>query len=290
MEDIAVITKTQLNLNLLSSGKVRDTYVLGENLLMVSTDRVSAFDVVFKEGIPYKGTVLNMLSSFWFSRTNNIIKNHFVSLDIPSDLPGTISKRSMIVKKANPVQLECVVRGYLTGSAFKEYQKSGTICGIELPKGLKNGDELPKPIFTPSTKAKTGHDENIGEQKAIEIVGNSVYDIIKQKSLELYAFGKSHALKSGLVLADTKFEFGLLDSEIILIDEALTPDSSRYWVKEKYDKGVLESLDKQFLRDYLERINWNKSPPPPSLPKEIIQKTSERYLEAYKMLTGKNLS
>ncbi|MBI2079294.1 phosphoribosylaminoimidazolesuccinocarboxamide synthase, partial [Candidatus Micrarchaeota archaeon] len=241
-----------------------------------------------------KGNVLNSLSIFWFLKTSEIIKNHFITNAIPASLPAYLEKRSMIVQSALPIQLECVVRGYITGSALKEYQKSGTVCGIKLPKGLKNGDELPEPIFTPSTKAKTGHDENITEDQAKKLVGEFAYDHIKEKSIELYNFGKSHALKCGLVLADTKFEFGYLGefnstSQIILIDEALTPDSSRYWLKEQYEKGILESLDKQFLRDYLEKLNWNKSPPPPKLPEEIINKTSERYLEAYRMLTGKDL-
>jgi len=283
------VTETKLELELLKKGKVRDTYVLDNKLLMVASDRLSAFDVVFKEGIPRKGEVLNRLSMFWFSRTKDIINNHFLSDEVPENLPSYLKGRSMLVNKCNPIPLECVVRGYITGSAWKEYQKSGTVCGIELPAGLQNGSELHQPIFTPSTKADTGHDENITEEKAKEIVGKDVYSTLKEKSLELYKFGKEHAWSSGLVLADTKFEYGYRDGEIILIDEALTPDSSRYWLKEKYDLGVLESLDKQFVRDYLEKTNWNKSPPPPALPEDIVQKTSERYLLAYKMLTGEEL-
>ncbi|MDO8553873.1 MAG: phosphoribosylaminoimidazolesuccinocarboxamide synthase [Candidatus Micrarchaeota archaeon] len=284
-----VITHTEVPLKKFSKGKVRDTYEIDSDLLMVSTDRLSVFDVVFNEGIPNKGTLLNNLSIFWFLKTREIIKNHFITDAIPANLPEYLQKRSMIVTRAKPIHLECVVRGYLTGSGLKEYEKTGKVCGIELPKGLKNGSELPEPIFTPSTKAQTGHDENINEEQARKIAGDATVDFIKKKSIELYKFGKHHALKSGLILADTKFEFGHLNNEIILIDEALTPDSSRYWLKDDYDKGKLTSLDKQYVRDYLEGIKWNKYPPPPSLPKEVIEKTTERYLKAYKMLTGKEL-
>ena len=288
-----VITETKLSLPLLRKGKVRDTYAIENNLLMIATDRLSAFDVVFREGIPRKGEVLNRLSIFWFQRTSDIIRNHFVTDAVPANLPAYLQGRSMIIEKAEPLKLECVVRGYITGSAWKEYQKGGTICGIKLPAGLKNGSELPEPIFTPSTKAEKGHDENVDEKKAKQIVGEEAYETVRRKSIELYNFAKKHALKSGLVLADTKFEFGYGTTngrkDIILIDEALTPDSSRYWLKESYDKGMLESMDKQFVRDYLEKTNWNKSPPPPPLPADVVQKTSERYLQAYKMLTGKEL-
>ncbi len=288
------ITQTSLDLPLLRKGKVRDTYLINTHLLMVATDRLSAFDVVFREGIPRKGEVLNKLSIFWFMKTTSIIGNHFLTNAIPAHLPPYLNGRSMIIDRAEPLPLECVVRGYITGSAWKEYQKSGTVCGIKLPEGLKNGSELAKPIFTPSTKAEKGHDENITEEKAKSIVGEEAYNTIRQKSLDLYNFGKSHALKCGLVLADTKFEFGYHTEKdgkrkMILIDEILTPDSSRYWLKESYDKGVLESLDKQFVRDYLEKTGWDKNPPPPPLPADVVQKTSERYLQAYRMLTGKEL-
>lgn len=284
------ITQTDVKeLKKFSKGKVRDTYELDSNLLMVSTDRLSAFDVVFNEGIPNKGAVLNNLSIFWFLKTREIIKNHFITDAVPENLPEYLQKRSMIVVRAKPIQLECVVRGYLTGSGLKEYEKTGTVCGIELPKGLKNGSELPEPIFTPSTKATTGHDQNITGDEAAKIVGQDTFDTVRKKAIELYKFGKHHALKCGLVLADTKFEFGYFNNETILIDEALTPDSSRYWLKDDYDKGKLTSLDKQYVRDYLERIKWNKSPPPPELPKEVVEKTTKRYLQAYKMLTGKEL-
>ena len=285
-----VITETALSLPLVRKGKVRDTYKLGNNLLMVSTDRLSAFDVVFNEGIPNKGRVLNTLSAFWFGKTGGIIDNHLISTDIPPDLPEYLRGRSMIIKPAIPLKLECVVRGYLTGSGWKEYQKSGTVCGIELPSGLENGSRLKEPIFTPSTKAETGHDENITEEKAVEIVGKNTLEFVKEKALEIYKFGRDYAFERGLVLADTKFEFGYgAEGKIILIDEILTPDSSRYWLKEEYDKGQLLSLDKQFVRDYLEKTNWNKQPPPPPLPGDVIQKTSERYLRAYRMLTGEDL-
>lgn len=288
------INKTELDIPFFKKGKVRETYQLDKNLLLVSTDRLSAFDVVFNEGIPHKGDVLNSLSIFWFNRTSEIVKNHFITNAIPANLPSFLEKRSMIVMRAEPIKLECVVRGYLTGSGWKEYQKTGTVCGIKLPEGLHNGSELPQPIFTPSTKAETGHDENVNEEKAKEIVGGEAFSFLKKKSLELYQFGKSHARKCGLVLADTKFEFGYFTNgsgqkTIILIDEILTPDSSRYWLKKEYDEGRLVSLDKQFVRDYLEATGWNKEPPPPALPQEVIQKTSERYLQAYKMLTGKDL-
>ncbi|MBD3210414.1 phosphoribosylaminoimidazolesuccinocarboxamide synthase [Candidatus Micrarchaeota archaeon] len=283
------LTETDMDLELLKKGKVRDTYKIDGRLLMVATDRLSAFDVVFKQGIPRKGEVLNRLSKFWFNNTGHIIENHFVTDMIPENLPGYVQGRSMIVQKTEPIPVECVVRGYITGSAWKDYQKNGAVCGIELPEGLKNGSELPEPIFTPATKAETGHDENIPEEKAKEIAGEERYATIKQKSLELYKFAKNYALDAGLVLADTKFEFGTIGGKAILIDEALTPDSSRYWLKDKYDEGILESLDKQFVRNYLEETGWDKAPPPPDLPDEIIKKTSERYLKAYRMIAGEEL-
>jgi len=285
-----VMTESSLSIPLVKKGKVRDTYQLDDNLLMVATDRLSAFDVVFNEGIPNKGQVLNTLSTFWFGKTKDIIDNHLISTDLPGDMPKSLKGRSMVVKKAAPIMLECVVRGYLTGSGWKEYQKSGTVCGIKLPEGMKNGDKIENPIFTPSTKAETGHDENITEEKAAEIIGKDTLEYVKGKAIDLYNFGRDFAYDRGLVLADTKFEFGY-DSEgkIILIDEALTPDSSRYWLKEDYDKGELLSLDKQYVRDYLEKTEWNKQPPPPPLPPEVVEKTSERYLRAYKMITGEDL-
>ncbi len=284
-----IITETNLDLTLIRKGKVRDTYELGDDLLMISTDRMSAFDVVFKEGIPRKGEVLNGLSVFWFENTADIIDNHFITEQIPDGLPDYLNGRSMVVKRCGPIMLECIVRGYITGSAWKEYQKDGTVCGMRLPEGLEHGSELPKPMFTPATKAEVGHDVNVTEDHARELIGKETYETLKRKSLELYNFGKKYALEHGLVLVDTKFEFGEHEGDIILIDEALTPDSSRYWLKDKYDYGVLESLDKQYLRDYLEKTGWNKEPPPPKLPDDVVKKTSERYLLAYRMLTGKEL-
>lgn len=269
---------------------MRDTYKLDDDILMVATDRLSAFDVVFREGIPNKGRVLNALSAFWFGKTRDIIENHLITTDIPEELPDYLKGRSMVVKKATPVLLECVVRGHLTGSGWKEYQKSGTVCGIKLEDGLKNGSRIGQPVFTPSTKAEEGHDININEQKAEEIVGKNTLEFVKRKSLELYEYGRDYAFDRGLVLADTKFEFGYNEEGgIILIDEILTPDSSRYWLKEEYGNGRLVSLDKQFVRDYLEKTDWNKQPPPPPLPPDVVKKTSERYLQAYRMLTGEEL-
>ena len=284
------ITETKLELPLLRKGKVRDTYILDDKLLMVATDRLSAFDVVFEEGVPRKGEVLNQLSAFWFGKTSDVIKNHFVSLSLPKNLPAYLKGRSMIVERCKPLPIECVVRGHITGSALKEYQKKQSVCGIHLPTGLKDGDELSEAIFTPSTKAEKGHDENITEEQAKKLVGAGIYDTVKEKAIELYDLADSHARECGLVLADTKFEFGLdKDGKVMLIDEALTPDSSRYWLEEKYDVGILESLDKQYVRNYLESIKWNKSPPPPALPPEVIKNTTERYLQAYEMLTGRSL-
>jgi phosphoribosylaminoimidazole-succinocarboxamide synthase len=284
------ITETKLGLPLLKKGKVRDTYALDDKLLMVATDRLSAFDVVFKEGVPRKGEVLNQLSAFWFGKTRDVIKNHFVSLTLPKNLPAYLKGRSMIVEKCKPLPIECVVRGHITGSALKEYQEKQSVCGIHLPAGLKDGDELSQAIFTPSTKAEKGHDENITEEQAKKLVGAGIYETVKEKAIELYDLADAHARGCGLVLADTKFEFGLdKDGKVMLIDEALTPDSSRYWLEEKYDVGILESLDKQYVRNYLEGIKWNKSPPPPPLPPDVIKNTTERYLQAYEMLTGKKL-
>lgn len=284
------LTLVDLNLPLVRRGKVRDSFLLNDSILMVATDRLSAFDVVFSEGIPQKGAVLTQLSKFWFEKTSHLIPNHVVSLDLPSNLPKNLIGRSMIVKKAIPLRLECVVRGYITGGGFNEYKKTGSISGVSLPSGLKNGDKLSEPIFTPTTKADQGHDQGVTPGQAINLVGDRTFEFIKKKSIELYQFAHDYALRQGLVLADTKFEFGYLKEghheRIILIDEALTPDSSRYWIKEKYEKGILESLDKQYVRDYLESINWNKLPPSPILPDQVIQKTSERYLQAYEILTG----
>lgn len=284
-----VITHTDLELPLIHRGKVRDVYSFGENILMVATDRVSAFDVVFNEGVPWKGTVLNSLSAFWFRKTQDIIENHMISLEVPKGLPPWLLGRSMVVQKAVPLKIEAVVRGYLTGSGWKDYQKDGKVCGITLPPGLKNGSRLPEPIFSPSTKAEKGHDENISFSEAEKIVGKEAAAYVRDKAIELYNFGHDHLLKCGFVLADTKFEFGIFNDEIILIDECMTPDSSRYWDRAEYEKGRLVSSDKQYLRDYLETLNWNKAPPPPPIPPEVVQNLSKKYLDAYERITGHKL-
>jgi phosphoribosylaminoimidazole-succinocarboxamide synthase len=284
-----IITTTSLPLKLYSKGKVRDTYELPDgNLLMIATDRLSAFDVVFSEGIPYKGIVLNELSLFWFEKLNSIVENHLISSEIDSELPSYLKRRSMIVKRAKPIKLECVVRGYLAGSGLKEYNEKGTVCGIKLPDGLKNSSRLPEPIFTPSTKEEVGHDRNITEEEGKQLIGEKRFEKIKELSLKIYKTAADYALSRGIILADTKFEFGEYNGKIILIDEVLTPDSSRYWPADLYEEGKSQpSFDKQFVRDYLESIGWDKKPPAPPLPKEIIEKTSEKYIEAYERLTGK---
>ncbi|MCX8194990.1 MAG: phosphoribosylaminoimidazolesuccinocarboxamide synthase [Candidatus Micrarchaeota archaeon] len=286
---VEVITKTDLPLKLFSRGKVRDTYELPDgNLLMVATDRLSAFDVVFGEGIPYKGQVLTQLSLFWFEKLKGIIENHLISTEIPSGLPKYLKNRSMVVKRAKPIKLECVVRGYLAGSGLKEYNEKGTVCGIKLPAGLKNSSKLPKPIFTPSTKADVGHDINVDEKEGKRIVGEETFEKIKALSLKIYSTAADYALSRGIILADTKFEFGFYNGKIILIDEVLTPDSSRYWPADGYQEGKNQpSYDKQFVRDYLEGTGWDKKPPAPRLPADVIAKTSEKYIEAYERLTGK---
>jgi phosphoribosylaminoimidazole-succinocarboxamide synthase len=285
----SVITATHLGLSLLGRGKVRDTYTyepgLNGTLLMVSTDSMSAFDVVFNEGIPGKGVVLNKLSAFWFGNTKDIISNHLISTDLGRNLES-LEGRAMLVKKAKPLKVEMIVRGHLTGSGFKEYKEKGTLWGNRLPEGLKDGAMLETPVFTPTTKAEEGHDMPMSMDEVKTLLGNKTAELVERKSIELYNFAYGLLLRKGLVLADTKFEFGLTPGGIILIDEALTPDSSRYWLKEDYDKGRLLSMDKQFLRDYLETTDWNKKPPPPPLPEHIITKTAERYQMAYEMITA----
>ncbi|MEM4360902.1 MAG: phosphoribosylaminoimidazolesuccinocarboxamide synthase [Candidatus Anstonellaceae archaeon] len=291
-----VITKTKLPLEKFSIGKVRDTYLLDQKtLLMVCTDRLSAFDVVFEQGIPYKGIVLNQLSIFWFNFLKSLIKSHFIEdFVLPKKLQNREEKlelRAMGVLKAKPLKLECVVRGYLAGSAYKEYLQKQSVCSISLPSGLKLASKLPEPIFTPSTKAVVGHDQNISYSEAEKIVGKETFEFIKQKSLEIYNKAYDYAIKRGIILADTKFEFGIFEDKIILIDEVLTPDSSRYWDIETYKEGESPpSFDKQYVRDYLESSGWNKSPPPPKLPPQIIKNTSKKYIEAYERLVGKKFS
>ncbi len=285
-----VITKTELPLPLFSRGKVRDTYELPDgNLLMVASDRLSAFDVVFPDGIPYKGAVLSEISLFWFEKLKGIVDSHIVSTKIPDDLPAYLRRRSMVVRRAKPVKLECVVRGYLAGSGLKEYNQSGTVCGIPLPNGLKNSSKLPEPIFTPSTKEEVGtHDVNVNDEEGRKIVGAETYDQVKGLALKLYSSAANYAATRGIILADTKFEFGIYNGKIILIDEVLTPDSSRYWPAASYKEGQNQpSYDKQFVRDYLEKIGWEKKPPAPRLPADVMEKTTEKYIECYEKITGK---
>ena len=275
------------------SGKVREMFDLGDRLLMVASDRISAYDVVMPNGIPLKGEVLTMFSHFWFAQFSDVVPNHLLAgADEPlpeavRDYAEQIGRRAMVVKKAQPLAIECVVRGYLAGSGWKEYQKQGTVCGIALPDGLKNSSQLPEPIFTPATKAEEGHDENISFEQAVEIVGRDIVEQARELSIELYQRGRDHAAKKGIIIADTKFEFGLFDGELILIDEVLTPDSSRFWPADLYAPGKSQpSFDKQFVRDYLETLDWDKNPPGPDLPNDIVQKTSEKYIEAYTQITG----
>ena len=277
-------------------GKVRDIYDLGDKLLIVVTDRISAFDVIMPNGIPDKGVVLNQISHFWFKQVEGIIPNHVISTEL-STLPEPFQKakdqllnRSMIVKKAKPLPAECIVRGYLTGSGLKEYQKTGKVCGIELPKGLVESSRIAEPIFTPSTKAEEGHDLNISFEEMKKILKDDVLaQKVKDTSLAIYKKGRDVADGKGIIIADTKFEFGLLDGKLILIDEVMTPDSSRFWPKAEYKEGVSQkSFDKQFVRDYLETLkDWNKTPPGPVLPEEIVAKTREKYVDAYERITGK---
>jgi phosphoribosylaminoimidazole-succinocarboxamide synthase len=278
-------------------GKVRDLYDFGDRLLIVATDRISAFDYVLGSGIPDKGKVLTQISRFWFDRTRPIVPNHIVSFD-PADYPAEaraaadlLRGRSMFVARTEPLPIECVARGYISGSGWKDYVAAGEVCGITLPKGLKESDRLPEPLFTPATKAQTGHDINISEQDAVALVGRRVFDRVRDLTLQLYAEGSRHAESCGIIVADTKFEFGLLSNgDVILIDEMLTPDSSRFWPKDTYHPGGAQpSFDKQFVRDYLERIRWNKQPPVPSLPDDVVLKTREKYVEAFRRLTGREL-
>src|SRR5437762_13143926 len=280
----------------LRSGKVREVFDLGETLLFVATDRLSAFDVILPDPIPHKGAVLNQLSAFWLKRFSKV-KNHFVTAnfdEFPKELQAfrpQLAGRSMIVRKTKPLPVECVVRGYLAGSGWKEYQESQSVCGIKLPSGLKLASQLPEPIFTPSTKAEQGHDENIDMKQCAQILGDEIANRVETLSLEIYSRGREYVAQKGIIVADTKFEFGTIDSELILIDECLTPDSSRFWPKDEYAVGQSPpSFDKQFVRDYLETLDWNKTPPAPRLPKEVVEKTSAKYLEAFRRLTGSEIA
>ena len=287
--DIPGITK-------LKSGKVREVFDLGDRLLFVATDRISAFDVIMPNGIPRKGEVLTQISYFWFAQTAGFQPNHLLSKPgepLPANLQSfadKLGRRSMIVKKAKPLAIECVVRGYLAGSGWKEYKERQSVCGIKLPTGLKESSELPEPLFTPATKAETGHDENISFEEAARIVGSNIAERARDASMKIYSFARDYARKRGIIIADTKFEFGQLDGQLILIDEVLTPDSSRFWPADQYAAGKSQpSFDKQFVRDYLETLDWNKNPPGPILPTDVVSKTTAKYLDAYEKLTGKKL-
>lgn len=273
-------------------GKVRDVYDFGDRLLFVATDRISAFDWILSPGIPDKGRVLTQISRFWFERFENL-PNHLLSMN-PADLPlpdkvdlDALSGRCMVVKKTEVVPFECVVRGYLSGSGWKDYQSTGAVCGIELPEGLQQSDQLPQPLFTPATKAETGHDENVSFEIMSDAIGQELAEKLRDLSIQIYQQGSDYARQQGIILADTKFEFGILEGEPILIDEVLTPDSSRFWPAERYQPGGPQpSLDKQFVRDWLESTTWDKNSPPPELPEEIVSKTREKYFAAFRMLTG----
>jgi phosphoribosylaminoimidazole-succinocarboxamide synthase len=299
MANSTKVTVLQLELpgiKKLKSGKVREVFDLGDRLLFVASDRLSAFDVIMPNGIPRKGEVLTQISYFWFAQTASFQPNHLISRagdPLPENLrPFTdkLARRSMIVKKCKPLAIECVVRGYLAGSGWKEYRKSQTVCGIKLPAGLKESSELPEPIFTPSTKAEAGHDENISFEQAKQIAGGGLAEQARAASLKIYNFARDYARKRGIIIADTKFEFGLENGKLILIDEVLTPDSSRFWPADQYQPGHGQpSFDKQFVRDYLETLDWDKTPPGPRLPDDVVAKTTAKYLDAYERLTGGRL-
>jgi phosphoribosylaminoimidazole-succinocarboxamide synthase len=292
----AIVWETSLpGIQFLNRGKVRDLYAVGDRLLIVATDRLSAFDVVLPTPIPDKGRVLTQLSLFWFHLLRDIIPNHVLtSADFPPELAAyreQIEGRSMLCRKTNPLPVECVVRGYLSGSGWRDYRATEKICGIPLPAGLQESDRLPSAIFTPSTKATAGHDENISFDEAASLVGGELAERIRAVSLEIYRRAAAYAEPRGIILADTKFEFGLVGDQLIWIDEALTPDSSRFWPAEGYQPGRAQpSFDKQYVRDYLERIGWNKQPPGPELPAEVVQATRAKYREAYRQLTGHELN
>ena len=284
------------DLKLYKRGKVRDVYDLGDKLLIISTDRISCFDVVLGCGIPYKGKVLTGLSCFWFDFIRDIVPTHFITADV-NEYPEELKKykkelagRSISVLKTESLPVECVVRGYLSGSGWKEYKEKQSVCGIKLPPGLLESDKLPEIIFTPSTKADTGHDRNINQEYVEKLIGRETADKLKKISIAIYKKASEYAKGCGIIIADTKFEFGLCNNEVILIDEVLTPDSSRFWPKDLYTPGKPQtSFDKQFVRDYLEGLNWDKTPPSPPLPEQIIKKTTQKYLEAYKRLIGRGL-
>jgi phosphoribosylaminoimidazole-succinocarboxamide synthase len=297
MSDTGLLKIELPGIKKLKSGKVREVFDLGDSYLLVATDRISAFDCVMPNGIPRKGEVLTQISHFWFDRTAALVPNHRLAATqepLPAALAphaAALAGRSMIVKKAKPLSIECVVRGYLAGSGWKEYRANRTVCGIALPEGLEESSELPEPVFTPATKAETGHDENIPFEEAARLVGQETADRVRSLSLTIYSEARRYAAERGIIIADTKFEFGYVDGELILIDEVLTPDSSRFWPADQYQPGRGQpSFDKQFVRDYLETLDWDKCPPAPALPPEIVAKTQAKYLDAYERLTGRPLT
>jgi phosphoribosylaminoimidazole-succinocarboxamide synthase len=292
-----IILETDLpGMDLHARGKVRDVYGAGEQLLFIATDRISAFDYILPTGIPDKGRVLTQLSIFWFDFMRQLVPTHFITANV-DEYPAPLQQyrdqlegRSMLVKRANMVEIECVARGYISGSGWKEYKSQGTVCGIKLPAGLKESDRLPEPIFTPATKAQTGHDENISFEQTCSIIGEDLAARLRDLTLAIYKRAADYALTRGIIIADTKFEFGFVNGELTLGDEVLTPDSSRFWPAETYNPGGAQhSYDKQFVRDYLESIHWDKQPPAPPLPEEVAAKTGEKYRQAYKVLTGRDL-
>ena len=302
MSSIASVFETSLDgIAVHRRGKVRDMYEVGEHLLMVATDRISAYDVVLGSAVPDKGRVLTQLSAFWFGRTGQLVGNHMISTD-PGEYPESLrahadllAGRSMLVRRTKPIPIECVARGYLSGSGWKEYQRGGCVCGVQLPPGLRESDRLPEPIFTPATKAETGHDVNISEAEAGRLVGPDLVARLRALTLALYAHGAAHAAAQGIIVADTKFEFGIVGGqggrdEVLLIDEVLTPDSSRFWPAERYEAGGPQpSFDKQYVRDYLDRIEWDRKPPAPALPDDVVDNTRLKYVEAYRLLAGRDL-
>jgi phosphoribosylaminoimidazole-succinocarboxamide synthase len=291
---LPVLTSTSLpGVTRVASGKVRDVYRVGDDLVIVATDRISAFDCILPQGIPGKGRVLTQMSVFWFDFLRGVVPNHLITVD-PDRWPeglrpyrDQLEGRSMIVKRCRMEPIECVARGYLAGSGWKDYQKTGAICGIRLPAGLRESDKLPEPVFTPATKAESGHDENVSFEATASLIGRETAGVLRDLTLRIYEKASEYAETCGIILADTKFEFGWHDGELLLADEVLTPDSSRFWQRDEYSPGrPQKSFDKQFVRDYLETLDWNKQPPAPSLPADVIEKTAEKYLDAYTRLTG----
>ena len=297
MSEPNVILETNLpGIKLLSRGKVRDIYEVGDELLIVATDRISAFDYILPTGIPRKGEVLTQLSLFWFDFLKDVVPTHIITADVdayPEPLPqfrDQLAGRSMLVTRAEMLPIECVARGYLAGSGWKDYQRTGAVCGVELPPGLQESSQLPEPIFTPATKATSGHDINISFEEAAGMVGRDVAEKVRDLTLDIYSRAAEYARERGIIIADTKFEFGFVDGELVLADEVLTPDSSRFWPADEYEPGRPQrSFDKQYVRDYLESVHWDKKPPAPALPPEVARNTSEKYLEAYRRLSGKEL-